>query len=159
MNNKSISDFVANSMNDALNSDEYKQLFGTQIKTASDENDVKEEVEEEVEELEEDSAEADDMGVEEEASPVYAVAIDSLLTASAALDALNMGRGATLSLKLAELVLAAKKKDSEDKEEKDSKKEEKGSKKEEKDSKKKPPFAKKDTKETKEDKKSKKTSK
>lgn len=66
-----------------------------------------------------DSSAADD---EEKVSSAFDVAIDSLLTASAALDHVGLGRGSALSLKLASLVVEAKKKD------KDSKKSKKDSK-------------------------------
>ena len=54
-----------------------------------------------------------------ETSAAFDVAIDSLLTASAALDSVGLGRGSALTLKIASLVVEAKKKD---KKEKDSKK-------------------------------------
>ena len=41
MNNKSVSDFVASTMNDVLNSAEHKSLFGTQYKFAQDLNEAK----------------------------------------------------------------------------------------------------------------------
>jgi hypothetical protein len=63
---------------------------------------------------------ADDM----EPSVAFDVAIDSLLTASAALDSVGLGRGSALTLKIASLVVEAKKKD---KKEKDSKKSSKDS--------------------------------
>ena len=53
------------------------------------------------------------------ASAAYDVAIDSLLTASAALDSVGLDRGSALTLKIASLVVEAKKKD---KKSKDSKK-------------------------------------
>lgn len=60
---------------------------------------------------------------DDKVSSAYDVAIDSLLTASAALDHVNLGCGSAISLKLASLVVEAKKK------EKDSKKSSKDSKK------------------------------
>lgn len=57
-----------------------------------------------------DSSAADDD--EELSSAAFDVAIDSLLTASAALDSVGLARGSALSLKLASLVVEAKKKDS-----------------------------------------------
>jgi hypothetical protein len=85
---------------------------------------------------------ADDM----EASAAFDVAIDSLLTASAALDSVGLGRGSALTLKIASLVVEAKKKDSKDK--KDEKKKKDDKKKKDKDTqsakdKKSNPFAKK----------------
>ena len=74
-----------------------------------------------------DSSMADD-GLEP--SVAFDVAIDSLLTASAALDSVGLGRGSALTLKIASLVVEAKKKD------KDSKKSKKDSKDSKKDSKK-----------------------
>ena len=64
---------------------------------------------------------ADDMSP----SVAFDVAIDSLLTASAALDSVGLGRGSALTLKIASLVVEAKKKDKKDK--KDSKKSSKDS--------------------------------
>lgn len=57
-----------------------------------------------------------------EVSAAYDVAIDSLLTASAALDSLSLGRGSALTLKIASLVVEAKKKDKKDKDSKKSSK-------------------------------------
>lgn len=57
-----------------------------------------------------DDSSADD-AFEMEASAAYDVAIDSLLTASAALDSVGLGRGSAFSLKLASLVVVAKKKE------------------------------------------------
>src|SRR5574337_457741 len=73
----------------------------------------------------EDESSAED-GLEPAAA--FDVAIDSLLTASAALDSVGLGRGSALTLKIASLVVEAKKK------EKDSKKSKKDSKKSSKDS-------------------------
>jgi len=53
-----------------------------------------------------------------ETSVAYDVAIDSLLTASAALDSVGLGRGSAFSLKLASLVVEAKKKDKDSKKDK-----------------------------------------
>lgn len=53
-----------------------------------------------------------------ETSVAYDVAIDSLLTASAALDSVGLGRGSAFSLKLASLVVEAKKKDKDAKKDK-----------------------------------------
>ena len=76
-------------------------------------------------------AKADDHSADMEPSMAFDVAIDSLLTASAALDALHLGRGSALTLKIASLVVEAKKKD---KDSKKSKKDSKDSKKSSKDS-------------------------
>lgn len=73
---------------------------------------------------EDDSCEAND---EEMLSSAFDVAIDSLLTASAALDKVGLPRGSSFSLKLASLVVEAKKK--EDSKKKDSKKSSKDSRK------------------------------
>jgi hypothetical protein len=136
MKNNSISDFVAASMDAVLKSEEHKSLFGSQYKFASDENAAKcEKCQEEVcscdsseaddeewdsasaSDSEEDSDEFDSASAsdseeaEEEDSDsasAFDVAIDSLLTASAALDSINLGRGSALSLKLASLVVEAK---------------------------------------------------
>jgi hypothetical protein len=62
---------------------------------------------------------------DEKVSSAYNVAIDSLLVASAALDSIGLGQGSSISLKLASLVVEAKKKDKDSK--KDSKKSSKDS--------------------------------
>lgn len=64
---------------------------------------------------------------DDKVSSAYDVAIDSLLTASAALDHVNLGRGSAISLKLASLVVEAKKKEKDSKKSKDSKKDSKKS--------------------------------
>jgi hypothetical protein len=64
---------------------------------------------------------------EDKVSSAYDVAIDSLLIASAQLDSIGLGRGSAISLKLASLVVEAKKKEKDSK--KDSKKSSKDSKK------------------------------
>ncbi len=86
-----------------------------------------------------------------ETSVAYDVAIDSLLTASAALDSVGLGRGSAFSLKLASLVVEAKKKDKDSKKDKkkdsqsakDKKSDSKKSDSKKSDSKKSNPFAKK----------------
>jgi len=179
MTNKSVSDYVAASMDAVLKSSAHKSLFGSQYKFASDQNDAEtmcaehnevdscsandslsaddndakkkkfpfnfEKKEDSCEadddndakkkkEESEDSDKADDVTVDNafasdeeelEASASFDVAIDSLLTASAALDSVGMEKSSSLSLKLASLVIEAKKK------EKDSKKEDMKKKKEE----------------------------
>jgi len=150
MSNKSVSDFVAAAMDAALKSQEYKSLFGTQYKFASDENDAKkhehkcEKCGKDMDSCMCDSAMADDNAAkdkDDEGDSSYAkdhsdgdssdasdgssddskhsaafdVAIDSLLTASAALDSVGMEKSASFSLKLASLVVEAKKKDKKDK--------------------------------------------
>jgi hypothetical protein len=141
MNNKSVSDFVAAAMNAALQSEEHKSLFNTQYKFAStedendakdkcskcdkkhdeckcgdsmmaDDNDAKKKKDSEDSKDSRDSSSADDQDSEELSSAAFDVAIDSLLTASAALDSVGLARGSALSLKLASLVVEAKKKDS-----------------------------------------------
>lgn len=61
-----------------------------------------------------DSSDANDSSAEEMTSSAFDMAIDSLLTASAALDTVGMEKSASLSLKLASLVVEAKKKKVED---------------------------------------------
>jgi len=131
MRNQSVSDFVAAAMDAVLKSQEHKSLFGTQYKFASDLNDAMDKCAKCKKDKDScmcDSSMADDN--DEKVSSAFDVAIDSLLTASAALDNVGLVRGASLSLKLASLVVEAKKK------EKDSKKSKKDSKKDSKDSKK-----------------------
>src|ERR1700722_1506545 len=60
---------------------------------------------------EEDSSSADDL----QPSVAFDVAIDSLLTASAALDSLGLDRGSSFALKIASFVVNAKKKEKESK--------------------------------------------
>lgn len=62
--------------------------------------------------------EEDDQDEDMKASAAFDIAIDSLLSASAALDSVGMEKSATFSLQLATLVVEAKKKDSKDKAEK-----------------------------------------
>src|SRR5574338_962598 len=94
---------------------------------AWDDNDArkkKKKDEDEEDEEKEDKKDEDDASDAELTSSAYDVAIDSLLTASAALDSVGLGRGSAFSLKLASLVVQAKKKD---KKSKDSKKSSKDS--------------------------------
>lgn len=131
MNNKSVSDFVAATMDAVLKSQEHNSLFNTTYKFASDENSAEtmedsnedscsanDDIEaddndaETVEVFEEDTSDADDLNAGlYDVSANYDVAIDSLLTASAALDSVGLERSSTVSLKLASLVLEAKKKE------------------------------------------------
>lgn len=146
MSKNSVSDFVAAAMDAALKSAEYKTLFNTQYKFASDEGKDKcDECDKEKDHCDcgdsshahdaevEDNAAAwdnnDATAIEEEdkdvkAEAAFDVAIDSLLTASAALDSVGMEKTATFSLKLASLVVEAKKKE-EDKKKKDKEKDKK----------------------------------
>lgn len=135
--NKSVSDFVAASMNAVLNSNEHKSLF--KLAYQADNNDAKKSKKEKCEDCKEDMdncycMKADDFDLstldEEEfyakdssnyvhdmhdssdemhSTAALDVAIDSLLTASAALDSVGMDSGSTLSLKLASMVVEAKK--------------------------------------------------
>lgn len=175
MKNKSVSEFVAATMDAVLKSESHRTLFEGQYKTASadkmcakhgkmddcdshsvsdsnsaDDNDAKKKKEEssssssdshsaddnDAKKKKEESSSSDSHsasdGSSDEADSSYAddmessafdVAIDSLLTASAALDNVGMEKSAALSLKLASIVVEAKKK------EKDSKKSKKDSKK------------------------------
>ena len=129
MINKSASGFVASQMDAILNSPEHKAIYGTQYKfaQAQDEQEAKdkcpkcsmtkdqckcgdtmavEDGEVDVSNVE-DNAEAADM----ESAAAYDVAIDSLLTASAALDSVGLEKSAVISLKLASLIVEAKKKE------------------------------------------------
>lgn len=128
MKNKSVSDYVAAAMDATLKSEEHKSLFNSQYKYASatcekckssecncdssmawDENDARKAKKEDSEESSSsDSSSEDDSQIQSEAA--LDVAIDSLLTASGALDFAGLTNGATLSLKLASLVVEAKKK-------------------------------------------------
>ena len=133
MKNKTISDFVAASMNAVMNSPQHKALFNNVYKYASaedssssmDQNDAKSKKHsKKCEDCGEDldncccsmsddvPLPADDNFSAEEMSTkaAFDVAVDSLLTASAALDSVGMEHGSTLSLKLASLVAEAKKK-------------------------------------------------
>lgn len=161
MSNKSVSDFVAATMDAVLKSEAHKSLFGTQYKFASDESFADDSKCSKCENAtctcEKDTSSADDMldaddneakkkkglppwlqkkdescaSDEEEdesmaddsemkTSTAFDLAIDSLLTASAALDSVGMEKSAAFSLKLASFVVTAKKKDKKDKESKKS---------------------------------------
>ncbi len=170
MSNKSVSDFVAASMDAVLKSEEHKSLFGTQYKfaqantlpplvgpetgpsvgpheptgykapvpekpkgyyrqdgtfvpgpvqegdklLASDDNDAKDSSgssDSSDSSSSSDSCSADD---DLETSAAFDVAIDSLLTASAALDSVGMSKSSAFSLKLASLVVEAKKAEKKD---------------------------------------------
>lgn len=89
----------------------------------SDKKDSEKDEEDEDKKSDKDSASADDddndaSDPEEMSSSAFDLAIDSLLTASAALDSVGMEKSSSLSLKLASLVVEAKKKDSKDKKDK-----------------------------------------
>jgi hypothetical protein len=124
MNNKSVSDYVAATMDAVLKSEAHQTLFGT--KYASDENEAKkcscgedgcscgdtqmasDELEVKEESCEQDSSCADDLP--EDDNSAYDVAIDGLLSASAALDSIGFEKSAIISLNLASLIVEAKKK-------------------------------------------------
>lgn len=82
---------------------------------AWDDNDARKKKKDDEDEDKEDDSDASD-GLEPSAA--FDVAIDSLLTASAALDSVGLGRGSALVLKLASLTVEAKKKDKKDKDSK-----------------------------------------
>lgn len=162
MKNKSVSDFVAATMDAVLNSREHKALFSGHYKYAQDMNDAKKgkkevcpecnkvmdnnmmdscscgdksyAMDDEVFADDTDmsmysddmgmSMDSDDMGMSMDSDDVedysmdmdgmhstaaFDVAIDGLLTASAALDAVGMSNSSTVSLKLASLIVEAKK--------------------------------------------------
>jgi hypothetical protein len=67
---------------------------------------------------------SDCMPADDSVVTAFDVAIDSLLTASAALDAVGLGRGSAMSLKMASLVVEAKKADKKKKEKSSTKKKE-----------------------------------
>jgi hypothetical protein len=83
--------------------------------SSADDNDAKKKKEESSDSSDSSSADDEDM----KSSTAFDVAIDSLLTASAALDNVGMEKSASLSLKLASLVVEAKKKKNSDKKEKE----------------------------------------
>lgn len=135
MKNNGISDFVAATMDAVLKSEDHQSLFKTNYKFASDENDAKtkakkKEVCPECDQDQDkcycgDSSMAKDHKAkmhkdkmhkaekaekeELKSTAGFDIAIDSLLTASAALDSVGMENSATFSLKLASLVVEAKK--------------------------------------------------
>ncbi len=118
-----LSDYVAASMNSITASKEHQSLFG--LKTASeeevkedenqvnDENDAKSDSEKS---LDADCSYADDKEEEAKVSEALNIALDGLLKASAALDYAGFGKGSAGVLKLAALVVEAKKAPSKDKE-------------------------------------------
>jgi hypothetical protein len=81
--------------------------------------------------MESDSANVDDCSSEDSkcSTASYDVAIDSLLTASAALDSIGFEKSATISLQLASFIVEAKKKEVKKDKKKDMKKDKKDSKK------------------------------
>lgn len=119
MRDKSVSDFVASTMNNILSSPSHQSLFASRQKFAStacdkchkeecsceDENDVNDA--DDKEDDEKDTNDANDFSN----FASYDVTIDSLLTVSAALDCLGMEKESAVSLKLASLVIQAKAKD------------------------------------------------
>lgn len=131
MNNKSVSDFVAATMNAVLNSKEHQSLFKTaqfndvapvdapELSEVLDVNDAS--TSETSCDNDEDESCANDDSCDQDKddescvddepmeSAAYDVAIQSLLTASAALDSIGMEKSATVSLKLASLIVDAKK--------------------------------------------------
>lgn len=128
MKKNSLSNYIANTMDTILNSDEHKSLFNKNYKKASDENMAKKcvdceketcccgdgmmtddndarkakKVEKSVEEVKEEK----DM----KKANAFNTAIDSLLVASAALDEIGLEKSSALSLKLASMIVEAKKK-------------------------------------------------
>jgi len=121
---KKYANTIANSMASLMKSAEHEDLFG---KYAHDHEHGNEELEcvcepgetcelcETVDSSldandasDEDDAKDDAKDEDVKACAAYSIAIESLLTASAALDAANMSDGSTLSLKLASLVSEAK---------------------------------------------------
>jgi uncharacterized membrane protein YgcG len=122
MKNSSISDFVASQMDAVLNSKNHQELFAnTWVKKASDDSsdsssmmvDDADARDHKQDDDSDDCSAADDGEMEVSAS--FDVAIDSLLTASAALDDVGMEKNSALSLRIASLVVEAKKKVKEDK--------------------------------------------
>lgn len=101
-------DMFADDENDAKDSD----------KKDSDKKDSEEEKGSESDSSSADDDDNDASDPEEMSSSAFDLAIDSLLTASAALDSVGMEKSSSLSLKLASLVVEAKKKDSKDKKDK-----------------------------------------
>ena len=153
MKNKSVSDFVAATMDAVLNSEQHKSLFRGTYKYASEKEDVNHaktckdchqakdmcmcmaddnelyvdddksyDADDHMSYDADDhmSYDSDDASMKEEmsATAAFDVAIDGLLTASAALDAVGMSNSSTVSLKLASLVVEAKKAVKEEKKEK-----------------------------------------
>jgi hypothetical protein len=119
MRNKNVSDFVANTMASLLKSAEHQSLFNPyKYASAQDSQDANQAnddiVNNDVLNVDEkkDTSCADDNCADNNISTAYDIAIDSLLTASAALDSLGLGKGSAFSLKLASFVVEAKKKDS-----------------------------------------------
>ena len=132
MRNKSTSDFIASSMEAVISSNEHQSLFN-KFASKKDSDDAKDKPSKAKIckdcKKDEDSCycmPADDSEMSSsdnkkmKSTAAFNVAIDSLLTASAALDSVGMGNTSTLSLKLASLVVEAKKKKEKlDKEEKE----------------------------------------
>ncbi len=131
MKNSSIADFVAAGMNEVLKSKSHQDMFGkTWLKTAQDMSEPKAD-EACADDSGKDENKADDASDEQEASDAkdkeekdcsmaddeelgvsaaFNIAIESLLTASAALDDVGMEKNAALSLRIASIVVEAKEK-------------------------------------------------
>jgi hypothetical protein len=137
----SVTDFIANSMDAALKSEEYKSMFRTSYNKYASADEVEEKVEVDTDDAKDkckechkapckcDMAKADDVEVDsadsDDVKPydfesaddslgvaaAYEIALDSLVTASSALDALGLEKSAEYSLRLASIVSEAKKKE------------------------------------------------
>lgn len=114
-------------MDNALKSQEFKSLFKSASYDEASAEDKKHEHSDECDcDDKKDEAMADDAPAGLNPSNAFDVAFDSLLTASAALDEVGMANGSQLSLKLASLVVEAKKgKSAKDKVSKEMKKQDK----------------------------------
>jgi len=115
MKPSNTSELLAASMQAILQSPEYKKIFASNF--SLEEQEVDTNIEDDKEE-EQDCSYGDDGFCEyndhNHLVTAFDVAIDSLLTASSALDDVNMGSSSSLALKLAGLVAEAKKAKKED---------------------------------------------
>jgi len=118
---KNTANYIAQSMKTLLDSHEYQRIFRTA--SSLEEKEEKDESEADDKDLDEskdesyaddkDKEDADDCGSAEDGledvTANYDIAIDSLLTASAALDELNSPTGSAATIKLAHIIVNAKK--------------------------------------------------
>jgi hypothetical protein len=135
---KNSADYIAQSMKTLLDSPEYKKIF--RVASSLEEKEDESCADDKDEDMSKDESHADDKDKKDEdmsyaddkdeddcgmaddkledVTANYDIAIDSLLTASAALDELNSPTGSAATIKLASIIVEAKKKKVEDLKEK-----------------------------------------
>lgn len=115
---KNTANYIAQSMKTLLDSPEYQRIFRTASTLEDKEKDESEADDKDLDEAKDESCaddkeDEDDYGMAEDGledvTANYDIAIDSLLTASAALDELNSPTGSAATIKLAHIIVNAKK--------------------------------------------------